>query len=155
MTVHVYNTPSAPDELYKDISTVISPALTGWTGEVRGDISLDNPSVLVNATVTVGNYAQIPDFARYYYIRTKQIISEGLTLLVLESDPLMSAAGTILTLPIVADRTATTPVNEGDPGWNAYLSDTQQPVLVPTLEDFYLLHTFDPDSGSYILVTIG
>lgn len=155
MTVHVYNTPSAPDDLYKDISTVISPALTGWTGEVRGDISLDNPSVLVNATVTVGNYAQIPDFARYYYIRSKEIIAEGLTLLVLESDPLMSAAGTIITLPIVADRSAVETTEETQAGCNAYLPDRNQPVLTPTLQDFYLLHTFDPDSGAMILVTIG
>lgn len=155
MTVHVYNTPSAPDDLYKDISTVISPALTGWTGEVRGDISLDNPSVLVNATVTAGNYAQIPDFARYYYIRSKEIIAEGLTLLVLESDPLMSAAGTIITLPIVADRSAVETTEETQAGCNAYLPDRNQPVLTPTLQDFYLLHTFDPDSGAMILVTIG
>ena len=155
MTVHVYDTNSAPDDLYKDLSTVISPAGTGYAGEVRGEISLESPDVLVADTVTAGNYAYIPDFARYYYIRQKQVIREGLTLLQLESDPLMSAAGTIITLPIVADRSAVETTEDTQAGCNAYLPDRNQPVLTPTLQDFYLLHTFDPDSGAMILVTIG
>lgn len=153
MTLHVYDTPTGPEHLYKDLSTVISPSETGWFGAVRGEVTVESPVVEVQAAVTEGNYAYIPDFARYYWIRKKTVIRRDLTELQLESDPLMTFAGQILDLPIIARRSSLETNVETDPGCNAYLPDHEQPVLVPTVEDVYLMHTFEP--GSYILVTIG
>lgn len=152
MTLHVYDTPTGPEWMIKDLSTKVSPD-TGWSGAVRGEISIENPTIEVQAAVTVGNYAYIPDFARYYWIREKTVVRRDLSVLVLESDPLMTASGQIPDLPIVATRASQRARTLQDAGWNAYLADRELPIEVPTIQDYYLLHTFV--WGDYILVTIG
>ena len=132
MTIHVYNTPTAPDHMIKDISTVISPSPSGWTGAVRGEISVEHPVIVVEALISVGNYAYIPDFGRYYWITDKNLLRSDLTEVTLKSDPLMTFADSIKACKIIANRTGQQGSLYGSPGFNSYLQDPQHPILQTT-----------------------
>lgn len=132
MTIHVYNTPTALDHLVKDISTVISPNPAGWSGAVRGEISIEHPVIEVEAQITVGNYCYIPDFGRYYWIVDKNVIRRELTELTLKSDPLMSFADSIKACKIIASRSGQQGDLYGSPGFNSYLSDPMHPIVQTT-----------------------
>lgn len=95
MQIIIYNTESDENHLYKDISNVVGD----FTGKIRGEISVHRPDILIADTITTGNYAYIPEFARYYWIREKTVLRENVTLLQLESDPLFSFAADILNMP--------------------------------------------------------
>lgn len=162
ITVHVYDTLTAPEHLYKDLSTVISPE-GGFTGDVRGDVSVDTPVILLQATILVGNYVYIPEFGRYYWITDRNIERTDLTELTLKSDPLMSFASQIKELTILADR-CTKQAEPGDPvGYNALLPDPQLPITaasyyrefaLPGL-DFAYPTGYSSDTPQYILGVIG
>lgn len=124
MTFHVFNTESAPEDFEKDLTNRISPA-AGWSGAVRGELSVDQPNVRIEATVTVGNYVKIDELARYYWITEKNVIREGLTELTLESDPLMSFKDGILALDIEVTRCAKQAIEGSESGYNAMLHDSE------------------------------
>lgn len=162
ITVHVYDTPTSPEHLYKDLSTVISPE-AGFTGDVRGDVSVDAPVILLQATILVGNYVHIPEFGRYYWITDRNIERTDLTELTLRSDPLMSFAGQILGLDILVER-CTKQAQPGDPaGYNSLLPDGRIPVtsqayyrefLIPGLS-FEYPTGYGSSVNQYILGVIG
>lgn len=124
ITVHVYNTPTAPEHLYKDLSTVISPE-GGYTGDVRGEISVDAPVILIQATILTGNYVKIPEFGRYYWITDRNIERTDLTELTLRSDPLMSFASQIRQLPIEVTRCTKQAIEGSESGYNSMIHDAQ------------------------------
>ena len=154
MTFDVYATPTTPEHMIKDLSTVISPQ-AGWGGAIRGEISIEEPVVELEAQIDVGNYVVVTRVRPCwkYWIRNKTRIRRDLTLLELVTDPLMTAAADIVKQPIIATRAAQRAKTLQDAGWNAYLADKDLPIEVPTIQDYYLLHTFS--WGDYILVTIG
>lgn len=152
MTFDVYATTTPPEHMIKDLSTVISPQ-AGWGGAIRGEISIEEPVVELEAQIDVGNYVKIREWNRYYWIRKKTRIRRDLTELELVTDPLMTAATDIVKLPIIATRASQRAKTLQEAGWNAYLADRDLPIEVPTIQDYYLLHTFT--WGDYILVTIG
>lgn len=118
MTLYIYNTTSDEDHLLKDITNLIGE----HSGAVRGEIDVQFPSVTVNATLKSGNYCYIPDFGRYYWIREKTIIREGITSISLESDPLMSFAAQILTLSAYVYRSSV--------DYNMDMADRKTPCVV-------------------------
>lgn len=153
ITVHVYNTPTAPEHLYKDLTTEISPA-AGYTGDVRGEISVDAPVVLLQATILTGNYVHIPEFGRYYWITDRNIERTDLTELTLQSDPLMSFASQIVSLPILASRTQKQSTDTDPVGYNSMLYDGNQKTLVRHQIQRKLIMTFTW-SSNLNLVTVG
>lgn len=153
MTIHIYNTPTAPEHIYKDISTVITPA-DGVSGAVRGAISIDAPVVELSGSWRTGNYAYIPDFGRYYWIRGRDLERKDLTVLVLESDPLMSFSGQILDLPVLVDRCEKQALFAGDIGYNGMIPDPRQIVLARQQVQVKHIMSFSW-SGNYNLVTVG
>lgn len=163
MTIYVYDTPTTPEHLTKDISTLVSPA-AGWGSSLRDAVSIDAPVILVEATVTTGNYCQIPDFGRYYWITDRNIIRDDLTELTLRSDPLMSFAEEISKLPVYATRTQKRAASAGQPGWNSYLSDKEIPktareftivIKDPNIPKFEYPDSAIPDSRQYVFGVIG
>lgn len=155
MTVHLYNTPTAPEHLYKDVSDDVrlTPEI-GVSGAVRGAISIDAPVVELSGSWRTGNYAYIPDFGRYYWIRGRDLERKDLTVLVLESDPLMSFASQIITLPIHVNRCEKQALYSGDIGYNGMIPDPRQIVLARQQVQVKHIMTFSW-SGSYNLVTVG
>lgn len=163
MTFDIYNTPTAPEHLYKDISTVISPA-AGYSGAVRGELSVDMPTVRIEAAITTGNYVKIRELGRYYWITERNLIRDGLTELTLKSDPLMSFASQILTLPIYVTRTEQRATEEKPHGWNSYLHDSNIPKtsreftiikIDTTIPKFEYPDSSVPDSRQYVFGVIG
>lgn len=163
ITVHIYNTPTAPEHLYKDITNEVSPE-GGYTGDVRGDISVDAPVILIQATILSGNYVYIPEFGRYYWITDRNIERTDLTELTLKSDPLMSFASQILTLPIYVTRTEQRATEEKPLGWNSYLHDSNIPKtsreftiikIDTTIPKFEYPDSSVPDSRQYVFGVIG
>lgn len=100
MTVYVYNTPTGTEHMKKDISSQIGE----YSGSVRGSVVVESPVILLNATLLSGNYAYIPDFGRYYYIRSKNIVRKDLTEVQLEVDVLMSYQQQILNARCICAR---------------------------------------------------
>lgn len=86
MTITVYNTPTGAEHMRKDLSS----NLGDYTGAVRDSVVVERPIVLVNGTLTTGNYCYIAEFGRYYYITAKNIVRDGLTEIQCEVDVLMS-----------------------------------------------------------------
>ena len=163
MTFDIYNTTTAPEHLYKDISTVISPA-AGYSGAVRGELSVDMPTVRIEAAITTGNYVKIRELGRYYWITERNVIRDGLTELTLKSDPLMSFASQILTLPIYVTRTEQRATEEKPLGWNSYLHDSNIPKtsreftiikIDTTIPKFEYPDSSVPDSRQYVFGVIG
>lgn len=153
MTFDIYNTPTAPDHLYKDISTVISPA-AGYSGAIRGELSVDQPTVRIEAAITTGNYVKIRELGRYYWITERNVIRDGLTELTLQSDPLMSFAAQIVTLPILAARTEKQATDTDPVGYNSMIFDGNQKTLVRHQIQRKLIMTFTW-SSNLNLVTVG
>lgn len=163
MTFDIYNTPTAPEHLIKDISTVISPA-AGYSGAVRGELSVDMPTVRIEAAITTGNYVKIRELGRYYWITERNVIRDGLTELTLRSDPLMSFSTEILALPVYATRTQKRAKSAGQPGWNSYLRDSEIPKTAreftivkkdPNIPKFEYPDSAIPDSRQYVFGVIG
>lgn len=124
MDVTVYNTPTGAEHVVKDISA--GTVINTYKGDVRGEVSVDQPIIIVEATVTTGNYAYIDVFGRFYWIRERNVIRTGLTELVLKSDPLFSFWQTsqIQTLPIYVTRSEQRPQeSNGNNGYNTYIPD--------------------------------
>lgn len=126
------------------------------SGEIKGTFNIDAPQFIFTypGDLTGYNYlsAVVDGVTQYYYARITGDVG-GRLIATCTRDPLMTFKTGIAETDIIARRSALETKLLTDPGCNAYLPDSQQPVLVPTIDDYYLLHTFTP--GSYILVTIG
>lgn len=120
MTVNLYNIVSNPDHL---IQTLPAPIGT-YTGSARDPVSVDSPEIVIEAQILTGNYVYIPEFSRYYYITDRNVVRNNLTVLSLISDPLMSFAAQIYTLPVYALRTSKRAAEGGKAGYNADLPDS-------------------------------
>lgn len=118
MTVFIYDTPTDADHLQKDITNVIGE----YTGAARDAVDVQTPDIMLQATLTTGNYAYIPEFGRYYWIREKTVVRDGLTLVRMESDPEMSFLSQTLQLPAYVFRSSY--------NYNMDMTDNKTPCVV-------------------------
>lgn len=143
MTITLYNTSSANNELVKSLS-----GGTAKSGVVRGEINVVNPVVDVAGDITGYNYAMISDFGRYYYIKESRVVREGITRLYLRSDPLMSFSNSIKALQCIALRA------EAASKQSPYIFDEKQKI-----QSYGKVQTISmgelPMSSLYVLVTAG
>lgn len=151
MNVYLFQINDDPRNLRKSIPAVLPAPISA---KLQDSIAYENPVILIESGITNANYAYIPDLGgRYYYITEVVQIRRGLAQLHLVVDVLQTYSTSILNAPIYAARTAKEPANGVDIGYNAYLHDPKQPVLVPTREDVFEMGAFE--WGSEILVTMG
>lgn len=94
MTVRAYNIVTDPDHMRQSLGTY-----TDYSGTANDSVSVDTPEILVHGNVLTENYVYIDTFDRYYNVKNRVVVRDGLTLLVLESDPLMSFAAYIEQCP--------------------------------------------------------
>ena len=165
MIVTVYITGSDPQHVVKDLTTVVG----SYAGDVRGEVSVDRPVVLIQATIETGNYVYIDEFDRYYWITDRNIVRTDLTELTLRSDPLMtfgrSSTSPLYGLPIYVTRTEQQAAEANSScGWNAYIPDRTVQKTARTFTkvtvDPYIPKFEYPDSAlsterQYILGVIG
>ena len=124
---------------------------TTITGTFRGEIDLINPVILVNQTIS-GNYAEITDFSRYYYIDSITCVRTGLYQIILRVDVLKTYRTEIKALPAYAKRA----YNIGDNAYyNSYIFDNKQPKTCIKNTYSHNMYTFDYGNGCIILCTIG
>ena len=141
-------------KLYKNHSekNKISKSLTGeieYSGTLRDETSVINPIILIHAeNLSQFNYAYIPQFHRYYYIRDIVSVRNDLWRISLTVDPLMSFKNDILDLNVILSDTEST-------GQSDYYAGDQWRALVKTKTDIIKFSNGLLDSGEYILITAG
>lgn len=118
-------------------------------GSLRNESNIVDPTVLINADNPTGyNYAYIPDFGRYYYIKDITSVRTGLWTLQLQSDVLMSFASQILACSGILDETTAT-------GKNNYLRGRNWIALEKSKTDILTFPSGLNDEGEFILITAG
>ena len=141
MIIYLYNNESASNVINKQL-TLISTL----TGTLRGEADVVNPIIRVYATsVPAFNYAYIPDFGRYYYLRDMQIVRNDIIDLSLKSDPLKSFNLNSITGII----------SEAQNIGNNYLEHRHFVRSVKSKTDILPFSAGLLDSGEYILITAG
>lgn len=141
MIINLYNNESPANKISKNITL-----LTALSGELRGETNIVNPIVRVYATAFPAfNYARIPAFNRYYYLRDVRQVRADIWELSLESDPLMSfdlsdVAGVLV---------------EGQSGGNDYLEHRHFVRNVKTKTNILNFSNGLLENGEYILITAG
>lgn len=141
LIINLYNNESPANKISKSITLI-----TALSGELRGETNVVNPIVRVNATAFPAfNYARIPAFDRYYYLRDVRQIRTDIWELSLESDPLMSfdlsdVAGVLV---------------EGQSGGSDYLEHRHFVRNVKTKTNILNFSNGLLENGEYILITAG
>ena len=120
------------------------------SGTLRDSCNLIEPVINIqNDSVVRYNYAYIPDFKRYYFIKKITSLRKGLWTIEFEVDPLMSFKGDILALQVVVDKQSSDSVGD------EYIDDGS---LVADNYMFKSVYNFSKgfnDHGEYILITAG
>lgn len=127
----------------------IGTAVSTHTITLKGGCSIDNPVVSFSAqasAIAPLNYAYIDTFQRYYFIRDRKSLVNGVVELTLESDPWESFKTAL------ENCTATIARNEN--ASNGYLPDDAYQLL-----SYKCIKTFEFPTGlvdeSMILMTVG
>lgn len=145
MQIKMYYNSSENNHLSKALELV-----TTLTGTFRNESGVIRPQVLVEAeNVGNANYAYIPEFHRYYYILEIITVRNGIWMLQLEVDPLMSFKADIYRMQAVLIETESSGVDN-------YLADDR--VWVTKVKDKTSIIQFPSgllESGEYILITAG
>lgn len=141
MIINLYNNESPANKINKSITL-----LTALNGELRGETNVVNPIVRVYATAFPAfNYARIPAFDRYYYLRDVRQVRNDIWELSLESDPLMSFDLSDVSGVVIEAQ------NDG----NHYLPARNWVRMVKTKTDILNFGAGLLDTGEYILITAG
>lgn len=122
-------------------------------GNLRDVSNVVNPVILVERDVEqlsgLYNYAYIPEFNRYYFIKEMQSYRNNFVLLSLSVDVLYSFKNQILDNVAIVDKAQQTDFS------NIYYDDGS---FVTESRDFYTIKTFTNgfnDEGEFILITAG
>lgn len=77
-------------------------------GTLKEECTIVDPEVLIEYTgaLTSSNYAYIPEFGRYYFIRNAESYRNGLWSIQLHTDVLKSFASSIMTSPAIVARSS-------------------------------------------------
>lgn len=120
------------------------------TGTLRDSCSLIEPVINIeNNNVVRFNYAYIPDFQRYYFVKEITNLRKNIWTLELEVDPLMSFKGDILALQVVVDKQSSDSIGD------EYIDDGSLVTDNNTFTSVYNLSNGFNDHGEYILITAG
>lgn len=144
MNIYLYN--YAGDD--KKISKALGGG-TALTGALRDPSNIIDPEILIELNnVDNINYAYIPQFQRYYFIREKQSVRSGLWRLSMHVDVLNSYASEILGLAAVAVR------SQQNAKQSPYLIDPRQRLQAYKRVQTVSMGTLTM-SSLYLLVTAG
>jgi hypothetical protein len=116
------------------------------SGALRGETDIVNPTIRIYAAnLPYFNYAYIPEFKRYYYLRNVRAVRNDIFEISLQSDALMSFDISNVTGVITESQ------NLG----SNYLNGRQFIRLVKSKTDIITFPNGLLDSGEYILITAG
>ena len=129
--------------------TIPAQPVSTHTITLKDGCSIDRPTISFSggaAIMSTLNYAYIDAFGRYYWIRDRNMLVNGVCEMTLESDPLQSFATQIKACPATITR------NEYQK--NGYLADTGYNALAYDGVQYKTFPNAMTDA-SYILVTVG
>ena len=120
------------------------------SGTLRDSCSIMYPVITIESSnVLRYNYAYIPEFQRYYFIKNITSFRKNLWTVEFEVDPLMSFKADILALSVVVDKQSG--VSIGD----EYIDDGSLVTDNYTFKSIYNFADGFNDHGEYILITAG
>ncbi len=133
-----------------DEKIVVNKNLDGevkMEGSLVNETSLINPSVIVNYQFTRKNYAYIPEFQRYYFIKEITSVRTGIQRIDMEVDVLMSFAKEIKNL--------TCTVARQESKYNLYIDDPEFKIYnYPRIQTKKFSNGFT-QGGNFILTVAG
>lgn len=145
MEIRLYNNVSDNRTIRKKLLNEFS-----LTGTLRDSCSLIEPVINIESSnVLRFNYAYIPDFQRYYFVKEITNLRKNIWTLELEVDPLMSFKGDILALQVVVDK------QSSDKLGDEYIDDGSLVADSFTFKNVYNFSNGFNNSGEYILITAG
>lgn len=145
MEIRLYNNISDNRTIRKKLLNEFS-----LTGTLRDTCSLIEPVINIESSnVLRFNYAYIPDFQRYYFVKEITNLRKNIWTLELEVDPLMSFKGDILALDVVVDKQSSDLIGD------EYIDDGSLVADNNTFTSVYNLSSGFNDHGEYILITAG
>ena len=144
MNITLCNTGSEPNKINKTLSAGYS-----MTGTLREETNVVTPDILIEIDNPTGyNYAYIPDFGRYYFIREMRSIRNGLWRISLKVDVLMSFRSSILSVPVILSDTESV-------GQEFYQAGDAWKTKVKEKTDIIPFSSGLSENGHFILITAG
>lgn len=116
-------------------------------GTLRDMTNVQNPVILCHENVIGANYCYIPEFNRYYYIESVNIIRTGLYEFSCKCDVLQSFIDTI------AESECT--ISRATNGYNAYVPDSNRKFLQYTHNQYIEIGNDIGRPEKIIMVTVG
>ena len=141
MNILLYKTTNANNDLNKTISDKVE-----LVGALREASSVIAPSILIQSNPIGYNYAYIPEFGRYYYIKNITAFRKGAYIVDLKCDVLMSFKEEILNMSGVVSR-----LTDGDD----YATRDIKTKCLETHRRLDFPETPFTRNGSYILISKG
>ena len=141
MNILLYKTTNANNDLNKTISDKVE-----LVGALRDASSIIAPSILIQSNPIGYNYAYIPEFGRYYYIKNITAFRKGAYIVDLKCDVLMSFKEEILNMSGIVSR-----LTSGD----EYANRDIKTKCLETHRKIVFENTPFTANGTYILVAQG
>lgn len=141
MNILLYKTTNANNDLNKTISDKVE-----LVGALREASSIIAPSILIQSNPIGYNYAYIPEFGRYYYIKNITAFRKGAYIVDLKCDVLMSFREEILNMSGIVSR-----LTDGDD----YANRDIKTKCLETHRRLDFPETPFTRNGSYILISKG
>lgn len=141
MQILLYNNSSPRNKISKALTQVGVLA-----GTLRDETNIVSPTIRISGAVFPDfNYAQIPDFNRYYYLKDVRSVRSGIWDISLQSDPLMSfnlssVSGVVIESELIG---------------NNYIDHRHFIRSVKSKTDIVTFPSGLLDTGEYILITAG
>lgn len=141
MTVILQNTPDDPTMVPKivDFQEEIE-------GTVRGEISIENPEILIKNPEHDFNYVYIPQFNRWYFVRERISVRTDIMLVICEVDVLQSHYQEFFDCPMIASRSSNT--------YNSYIKDTHRQYMQYTKQQYVTIGEISEGLAA-VLVAVG
>lgn len=145
MNVKLYINASPNNKIGKTINSEVT-----YTGSLRDSSKIVKPEILIEASNLTGyNYAYIPDFNRYYFIKEIESYRNGLWLVKMEVDVLETYKAQIKALDCIIEATE-------DYNANDYLAESESwRTSVKAKTDIITFSSGLLNNGEYILITAG
>ena len=119
------------------------------SGTLREETDIISPSILIEAESLTGyNYARIPQFNRYYFVRSMEAVRKNLWRVNLEVDVLESFKTAIKAQNVIL-------ADSAENGASDYLDGDQWRSKVKCMTDIINFSSGLNESGEYILITVG
>ena len=148
ITISLYQI-TEPENVFP--KTIPAQPVSSHTITLKEGCSIDKPTISFSvgaAIMATLNYAYIDSFGRYYWIRDRNMLVNGVCEMTLESDPLQSFATQIKAVPATITRTENRLLADAYIMDDRYIGKSYKQIT--TLDFPTMLTDF-----SYILMTVG